>query len=323
MGHSNSKNTVLFNHLFGYKIDATEITCNDNPYTQQELDIAQKQKQLLLKSTIIICAFFALISLILLIISFVSIDFKYILFNELMPFMVTFVIGAIFIILYLAIKVYRFKPYRKCETTNDNSIDDNINCPDYWILSPNGNDVRNPYKCNVNPNIVSKENTFKFDTNMKITNNPAHMPIDKGPAWDSNSINFSSQLPNHLYKDLNDSHVNSSLHLTPRDLSTFQDSAMIMANYNAPDATGIYSPISTNPSISPVINNLTGTAKTLQKSNGSNTGTEVPLLCDQVIPSVLATADTNYAVLNPGVTNKFRCAYAKACGVTWSDANCE
>lgn len=324
MGQSNSKTTVLFNNLFGYEVEITEVSCNNKPYTQQELIIGQKQKQLLLKTTILICGIFALIALILLFISFISIDFKYILFNELMPFMVTFVIGAICIILYLSFKIYDFKLDRKCDNTNANAVDDNINCPDYWTLSYNNNS----YTCSPNPNIFSKEKTFKFDPNMKITNTAEiSSSVDKGSLWDSNSVNFSTQ-PYHLYKNLNDTAVNSTLNMSATELSTFQDSAMNMANYgsasNTSDATnGTYLPNSTDNTLSPVIYNSAGTPIRIQKANGSNTGTSIPLLCDQVKPGLLATEDATYAAVNPDVTNKFRCAYAKACGVTWSDANCE
>lgn len=309
----------LSKNLFGHELNIHPDD-DERPYTQYEKNRGEIERKLLIKSAILICIFYGVISVIFLIISIFSPNFKNIFLNELFPFIVTFIISALIIMIYLSIKIAHYKPRRIIKHNNDND-DDLLSCPDYWTLSDNGNPAISKYVCTQNNDIYSKENTFKFDPNMKITNTTKIEKSDnKVSLWDSNSNNFSKK-EYHLYKNLNDSDINSKLNMSDTQISKFQDLAMVMANYGEPNSNGIYLPTSSDNKLSPIIKNTVGVPITIQKKNGTNAGTEVPLICDQVYPKVLSIIDNK---LNPdGYNNKLHCAYAKTCGVTWSDANCE
>jgi len=46
----------------------------------------------------------------------------------------------------------------------------------------------------------------------------------------------------------------------------------------------------------------------------------IPLLCDEVYPGLLASIDNSY---NNSDKNNLRCAYSKICGIPWSDLRCD
>jgi len=52
--------------------------------------------------------------------------------------------------------------------------------------------------------------------------------------------------------------------------------------------------------------------------------TNIPMVCDRVYPLYLATKDVELSKNNSKLDqNVLRCAYSKACGVPWSDLNCD
>ena len=52
--------------------------------------------------------------------------------------------------------------------------------------------------------------------------------------------------------------------------------------------------------------------------------TNVPLVCDKVYPLYMSTADSEMTKINHTYDKNInRCAYAKACNISWSDLNCD
>lgn len=52
-------------------------------------------------------------------------------------------------------------------------------------------------------------------------------------------------------------------------------------------------------------------------NRANSTASNVPLLCDEIYPSFLASYD------NANGNNNLRCAYSKICGIPWSDLRCD
>ena len=50
---------------------------------------------------------------------------------------------------------------------------------------------------------------------------------------------------------------------------------------------------------------------------------KIPLACDTVYPLYLSVMDDTNSKKNPSEpSNRFRCAYAKSCGIPWTEAGC-
>jgi hypothetical protein len=305
-----------------------EITLSNKEY-----ELAQTEKFILIKSTIIACMLYGIPALFLLILALLSEKVKSLLYENFLPFIITFIIGAIFVILYLSNYIVNYK-YEVNRTSN---YDTNVKCPDYWnlVYDENPSTEHNlKYKCVMNRNIISKENTFKNDTKIKLTN-ISQMANNSSPAtkiatWTSIQNTYAIHPENyHLYRNVNDSNIRTDVPgLSPTDLSQLQDHAMYMNNYSIPTGTSTtYTPGHQSSIAQPIIYNDDGTStKTITRPRSGESGAtgsaDIPLVCDQVFPLYLQEQDENYKKSNPDVTNKFTCAYAKACNVNWSDAIC-
>lgn len=286
--------TTLQAKAFGYEIDINPLDkgCNANlPPTPTEIKLSEKNKQKIFKTTITVCVIYGIIALILLLLILFSNDIKYVLLNDFLPFISIFIIGAIFIILYLSNKVYNWKAEKICQ---DNDNDDFINCPDYWQLSYNPTNPDNyKYVCKMNKDIFNKENTFKYDPLTKITNTQTSIDDNLSSAaktslWDTNA-NFNDDF-HHLYRNLNDDKIKKNTNLTNKNYTKFKTNISTM-NTNTPEIL---------------------TANT----------SDNPIICDQLFPQYLGNLDSLYAATDPENNNINRCAYANACGIPWSDANC-
>ena len=110
--------------------------------------------------TIMICVVYGILAILMLSIGYFTTIGKEILFNTLLYFTVTFVIGTIVVIIMTTIMILQYEPPAVIITTPD--LYSNSTCPDYWTyveVSPAekinyGNDVNYTYEtnndCNVN-----------------------------------------------------------------------------------------------------------------------------------------------------------------------------
>jgi len=84
--------------------------------------------------TIAICILYTIIALIMLLGSYMSGKFKYVLLNRFFPFTVVFIVGTILLVSYLYYQVYYFLPI-KVNRANEYNV---LSCPDYWKLEQVG-----------------------------------------------------------------------------------------------------------------------------------------------------------------------------------------
>lgn len=111
----------------------TNKKCNDKItkpqiFTDDEKNNYIKNRYKMFKGTISICVAYVIIAIILIIASY-STSLGSSIFTELMPFMMIFIIGSIGIMIYFAVKVYKYKPTSQPPTIYKSDI-----CPDYWSL---------------------------------------------------------------------------------------------------------------------------------------------------------------------------------------------
>lgn len=265
--------------------------------TEDEKNAYISEKVNKFKITIAVCVIYGSIAAALLLVAFFTSWGKKYLYDEMLAFVITYIIGTIIIIVYLSNEVYNYKPVVSGKGLNYNAE----LCPDYWKLMmieensvENGRDadgkayfddkinkLQFKYKCVMDESIYNKRELIK---DSKYKKNP----------------------DNKLYID---SATNNNTSLKDSELDNFKEYSATMLGYNFNTTNG-----------------LSYHSSNAFKNNNNSyfTGTNVPVACDVVYPVYLSIMDSDYQTKNPDKPNNtFRCAYAKACGISWTDAGCD
>jgi hypothetical protein len=297
-------------------------------YTDEEMKIYSNERASIYKGTITVCVIYSVIAFVLILIGYFTEWGRDFLLGTILPFVITYIIGSIVIIIILADWVSKYKP-RKID---DRSAYDNDICPDYWNLqqlseeelgnltfSSNVNRNLMSYKCVLDPTVLDKIEIASSDNNKyKFTN-------DKDGIMNTGETLTDI---NHLYVNLNDTVKYSALlgsgPKASEKMDKLKDYAAYMINYENKNTD--YVPLNTDPKNIIKIKN----EPTVATDNGApvskltTDGGELPLTCDAVYPLYLSAMDLQNAEQNRSdPKNVFRCAYAKACGIPWTEAGCK
>lgn len=298
-------------------------------YTEEEMKIYSNERASIYKGTITVCVIYAVIAFILILLGYFTEWGRDFLLGTILPFVITYIIGSIIIIIILADWVSKYKP-RKIDdrTSYDNDI-----CPDYWKLQPlsddelanmqfssNVNKNLMNYKCVLDPTILDKIEMASSDTKYKFTNNITNDKI----GTDTNL--------SHLYVNLNKIEGSTLIGSGPNateKYDKFKDYAAYMINYEKyTPPTGTtdnkeYSIINKSSENNIKIKNSVTNPDGIPINKTGNADGELPLTCDTVYPLYLSAMDLQNAEQNKSdPKNLYRCAYAKACGVSWTEAGC-
>lgn len=251
------------------------------------------------KLTVMICVLYGLIATIMLFLAFFTSWGKKFLYEEMMAFVVTFIIGTVFIIMYLANEVYSFKPL-----VNKAALGyDAETCPDYWklkVIDENSyeNKLDDAGKGFFNYQINKNQFKYKCEVDDRL--------FDKDNLKSKNGY---KEFKNEgLYVDGIDE---TTTKLKGEDLKKFKQYSANMIGY------------SYDIKLDSVTLNNNSSFK--DKDNRVfSTPSSIPVPCDIVYPVYFAVMDQQNQEKNPDQpSNKFRCAYANACKVNWTDAGCE
>jgi len=275
--------------------------------TEHEMEVFQKEKLDMYKGTFIVCLVYGICAIgLLLVIFYTEIGKEYI-YKRMLPAAITFIIGAIFIIIFLSYSIYDLKP-RKIRDIIDK--DNNIVCPDYWVLkkvdktlanklitnNKNGklfdningiNDDKIKYKCEIDQNV--------YDT------------IDKHKTYRENM--YKNNVNTYINGQKNSQTVSDKVDYTYVTKPSYTDEKL--AKYA--QFSGLYS--NSNLSLS---YDSTNSIKINDQLTAVNYIAKSPLICNVVYPQVLADLDKDTPE-----QNKYRCQYAKACDITWTDIGCK
>jgi len=274
------------------------MSCTTVVLTEKEAKDFNDKKTSAFQGTMILCGVYATVAIVLLLlINFTSFG-KNIIYDKFMPFILTYVFGAIIIIIYLVITIYNLEP-----TKHRKPQDNDIICPDYWKLKEltpdeikaikkntantsnlSDDDIR--YKCVIDKNILPLSN-YKND-NLKYGFTGNYLST-------GNDINN----PNYIYTTYNNAETDKN-----NDMKIY---AQVSGIYNK-DGTPSESldPIS-------LTSNLSSDNINIEPISYS----QIPLICNEVYPQYLARLDEN---TEEG--NKNRCEYAKKCNIPWNDIGC-
>jgi hypothetical protein len=314
----------------GYSISAFDYNKDDigiDPDTkmkfvpnQKEIELFKKEKMNLYKGTWTVCFVYGVSALILLITILFTESGRTYIYDKYLPAVITYVVGAIIIIIYLIYSIFNIKPRKlgKVERTI-------YSCPDYWKY-----DTETDYK--KKENIVRNVREFS-DTNL---NDP------ECTTQDSTCVRVGSTNKQYILNGENDIILNSG-------------TSNIYINYKCKPDTIVYGEVdihkrslnayntnSFDKKDEIIYTNLGGDEKNMElrkyaqvsgvyKSEfkgdsdifsghkGKFTLTEAkntPLICNELYPALLSGLEKT-----PDDTT-VRCAYAKKCGVSWSDIDC-
>ena len=270
-------------------VESVDITT----LSDEEKQSFQADKMKKFKFTIIICCIYAFIAFVFLLLGlFTSWGIRF--YNKMYSFLITFVIGTIIIVIYLSNEIYNFKPSTsRFKTTYDAEM-----CPDYWKLDYLKNEDLLDDK---GRSFVAKshnKNHFIYRCSMdnRLFSAQKLIELDKNKKY-----NMSDD--NHLYVKVNQ--TDSGVRKNDK-FDEFKKHAAAMSGYDF-DGENLEA------------NNDNALKKKGDEFNANN----LPLKCDTVYPmylSIMDSANSKKDLSEPN--NRNRCAYAKSCGVSWTEAGC-
>ena len=324
-----------------YSVSAFEYNKDDmgiDPDTEQkfvpsskELELFKKEKMNLYKGTWTVCFVYGISAFILLaIVLFTDMGREYI-YNKYLPAVLTYVIGAIIIIIYLVYSIFNIKPRKLGRAVKKQN-----NCPDYWTYKKVEKDV----KANIIDNILktsadsSKSTTLKAGANKQYILNEKENPvidfstsnlfIDYKCVADENIFGtleeqktikniFDNSIFNDMYtKGNTDKTSFITTKIPPQDTSK-PTNPIIEDLKKYAQVTGIYKSDYTTPEhLFP--HSIKRKAAGVDSSHYSNPEPEI--ICNEVYPNILSKLEKNET------TNDLRCEYAKTCKISWSDLDC-
>lgn len=307
-------------------------------YTQTELNSFEKAKLEMYQGTLAVCFVYGTIAIILIIlVLFTEVGREY-LYHKMLPATMTFIIGALIIIFYLVFTIYELKPRQRRVNID---VDDDIICPDYWKLKRTDESVKkelvdNNRKAGLFNDITSVNDgvlNYTCEYNAEVYGDIKSYAETKNKIKDKASFYKSAIKYNdkatsnisYLYiENLNPANLNDSTIISYNDdmLGKYaQFSGIYVSGQKTTD--GLYKGGTSVFRREGNYNNSNITANTIFPLDNSQADLEFyyntkPLICNTVYPQILAKLDKNTPE-----QNKYRCAYAKACDIAWTDIGCE
>jgi len=281
-----------------------------NKFTKEEKDKYESQRIIMFKYTFLVCIIYGSIAISVLIIGIFTEWGQKTFFNDLLPFIATYIIGSIIIILYLSNAIYNFRPVKLDQTY----IYEKDVCPDYWRMDYlNDPEQRDRQQKTFLTNGLDRNHFVqKCSLNLDLINVNKMTGIDNQlDASDKKKKGYNLNENGNIYVELNNDKIKNVTSLNkPDDIQKFKTIAANMAGYT----------------YDPKKNELFLNNANSFKGKGNyefNNATRIPLACDRVYPLYLSAIDEENFAKNPSdPTNKYRCAFSDMCGLNWTDVGC-
>jgi hypothetical protein len=318
--------------------DYNEEDIGIDPDTEQkfvpnskELELFKKEKMNLYKGTWTVCFVYGISAFILLaIVLFTDMGREYI-YHKYLPAVLTYVFGAIIIIIYLVYSIFNIKPRKLGKAVRKQN-----NCPDYWKYKRVDTDVKNDIIENIlKPSFDSSKSTTYIlgDNKQYILNEKDHPEINRNTS--NLFIDYKCVADENVFGTLEEQKIMKNY---ISGGTTFNDIYTKNEQGKPSFITTTVMPDTANPN-DPIIDNLkkyaqvAGIYKTdytsdghlfnnsiKTKSSSITLGTyssNMPtIICNEVYPNILTKLEKN------DTTNDLRCKYAETCKISWSDLDC-
>jgi hypothetical protein len=300
---------------------------------EKELELFKKEKMNLYKGTWTVCFVYGISAFILLVIVlFTDMGRNYI-YNKYFPAVMTYVIGAIIIIIYLIYSIFNIKPRKLGKAENKLN-----NCPDYWSYVREDRQKTEDLVLNIRDNNntttiindIDQENKIKRGAENKqyILNNKDDVKIDIGTS--NLFIDFKCKADEQIYGSIEEQKLmKESLHGPNSYKTAYRKSDTTKPSYLIKDLqtlsdtdSEIDTKLKKYAQVSGAYKNKFSTRDHLFSNSLSPQDTvsntfynQVPLICNEVYPNILSK-------LEKEGSNEVRCEYAKKCNISWSDIDC-
>ena len=295
---------------------------------QKELELFKKEKMNLYKGTWTVCFVYGISAFVLLAIVLFTDTGRMYIYNNYFAAVMTYVIGAIIIIIYLVYSIFNIKPRKLGKVENKLN-----NCPDYWTFTKEHPDKKKDLIANMRNNNQNPNPITPLDTNLNINKGPngqyilnnkddpiisndtSNLFIDYKCKIDENiygNINEQKNMKKQLYSDnFNVKYIKTdttNAKYIVHDLNNFADTDSEIDKKLKKYAliSGIY-----KPEFSADSNLYSHSIKDKNAINNNN----IPLICNEVYPNLLSK-------LEKDDSTELRCAYADKCKISWSDIDC-
>lgn len=307
---------------------------------EKEMRLFEQEKMELYKGTFVVCIVYGLSAFILLVIILFTDWGKIYIYDMFAPAVITYILGALIIIIYLLNEIFSLKP-RKIGTDIDS--DNNIMCPDFWKLEkvPDGTagnpgfkeniiknnmltqaapiipeiinerDAKIQYRCVADPNVFgTNQEHYDMKKDIKTTTRPYMVGFtDRAKAikYDSNTtaLNKNTENPDYIV----------AVPETSTNINDLKKYAKFSGAYSETN-TDIFDPTSKTLKIAGT-GYISGTVQVPDAAVYTKYINETPLICNVVYPQVLGLLDSNTKE-----KNEVSCEYAKQCGISWSSLKC-
>jgi hypothetical protein len=311
---------------------------------EKEMRLFEQEKMELYKGTFVVCIVYGLSAFILLVIILFTDWGKVYIYDMFAPAVITYILGALIIIIYLLNEIFSIKP-RKIGTDIDS--DNNILCPDFWKLEkvPDGStanpgikeyiiknnnlipatpiipeiinetDAKIQYRCVADPNVFgTNQEHYDMKNNIKTNATPYMVGFTdraKAVKYDSNTIalNKNTETPDYIVAVPGASQNTQNT----KDLKKYAKFSGAYSESN----TDIFNPTSKTLKIASAGYLGGGTVGSPDATVYTKYESEAPLICNVVYPQVLGLLDSNTKE-----KNEVSCEYAKQCGISWSSLKC-
>lgn len=343
MGNSSS---TYEDTAWGYDKDSIGIdpdTGKKFKPTPRELNLFVRDKRTMYRGTFMICLVYGISALLLLTLIFFTEWGKTYVYDRLLPAVITYVVGAIFIIIYLLFAVFALKPRKITREFDKLPI-----CPDYWKQVPvdevrrksivNNNVLANGEKIiSDNSNGTNYVNEKSADIAYKCVPDPKvfgsldryrkmRSDLDKS----ENKLFMASEF-SHLDTNQQTREIHTDLGGASSDAANKNENSLrstLDFLYNEQNAAGQYIPgVELSPTLGKYAQfvgsyndtTITGTEDkkpgALYVDNAKTYGNK-PLICSEVFPKVLDRLEED------DTTDNLKCDFAKACNISWSKLDC-
>lgn len=303
---------------------------------QKELELFKKEKMNLYKGTWTVCFLYGISAFILLVtVLFTDVGRTYI-YDKYFPAVMTYVLGAIIIIIYLIYSIYNIKPRKLGKPKSKFN-----NCPDYWSYVKEDNIKRNDIITNIkyNNNNAPTTHIDNVETVAKIKkgsdNHQYILNTKEDPILDSGTsnlfIDYKCKIDENIYGTIDEQKLmKNNLYgdnmfneaYKKKDTNT-KEYLIKSLGQIADDDNEIDTKLKKYAQISGIYKNkydnvLHLSENSLLKDNAAITNNfynDIPLICNEVYPNLLSKLEKDNST-------DLRCAYADKCKISWSDIDC-
>lgn len=322
---------------------------------KKELELFKLEKLNMYKGTWMVCFVYGITAIILLSVIFFTEWGRTYIYDKFFPAVITYVLGAIVIIIYLIVSIFSIVPRKLRKSVETLPV-----CPDYWKLQRTDDGMKTNMKANITE--YKKEHKDKQtgeDPLDKYNKGKNDQYILDKPGEDINILSNDHVLDykcvpdRNVFGDINN--LKSQLELINENNNSYHKGTTYKdykANEEQPkyifvDSSNIYSPELAASSLSlQKYAEITGVYKnswtnstdantayynnTIVKYDNSSgnkyksteddanihVGATKPLICNELYPYLLDSME------NKEKNQELKCEYAKKCGVSWSYLDC-